>query len=289
MPYGFMATIEDLQLHIQALPNLIIKGEFLNERPHRHTFTEFHFVFDGEEEIHFPQRAEKISLNTDQMVMIPPAAYHYTQTGKGKPVTRLCFSFSIDAEKAPRSPLYQAFCKIQAPVVFDNAWFAEQMRRCRQLLEDADGPIDQMREGALLLDVIMEALHILYGESDASGQMNRNKLRQKWIIEEHIWTAYHVSDGLCALAKKLYLSQRQTRKLVQQFYGEDYKTLIVRQRMESAKLMLQSGDVSLEQIAEAVGYRSYSGFHLAFVRSFGITPGEYRKQLNTTGQQDGKE
>ena len=149
------------------------------------------------------------------------------------------------------------------------------------MLADDKDPMAQTREGVILLDVVLDIFRRVSEGKSVPLRQNQTKQRQKWLIEEHIFTRYHAPEGLEGLAKKLYLSPRQTRKLVKSFYGEDYKTLIIRQRMEMAQIFLVSPKWSLEEVAEKVGYRSYSGFHLAFVRQFGVTPGQYRegKQL----------
>ena len=43
-------------------------------------------------------------------------------------------------------------------------------------------------------------------------------------------------------------------------------------------IYLQKGNLSLEEIAWLVGYRSYSGFQLCFKRHFGKTPSQFRKE-----------
>jgi AraC-like DNA-binding protein len=185
----------------------------------------------------------------------------------------------MDPEEEKENPVLPIFLSAREPLILCDPMIENAMERLRKILENDSDPMGDTREGVILLDVILS----IFGRLSAKGKkppkkQSQTKLRQKWLIEEHIFTRYHDPDGLDGLASKLYLSQRQTRKLVKHFYGEDYKTLIVRQRMEMAQLFLESPTLSLEEVAEKVGYRSYSGFHLAFVRSFGITPGEYRKQ-----------
>jgi len=104
-------------------------------------------------------------------------------------------------------------------------------------------------------------------------------LRQKWAIEDYINQHFTDNSGIEGLAKALYLSQRQTSTLVKRFFGEDYKAIIIRRRMELAEIYLQNPDKPLEQIAYEVGYRSYSGFELCFKRFFGTTPQKMRNKL----------
>ncbi|MBR7165454.1 MAG: helix-turn-helix transcriptional regulator [Clostridia bacterium] len=161
--------------------------------------------------------------------------------------------------------------------MLEGPFLTASLERCRRILEDKPTPLSRTREGVILLDVILDIFSRFCETKEAEKRKDQTKLRQRWLIEEHIGTRYHAPDGLAGLAKKLFLSQRQTRKLVRQFFGEDYKTLIIRQRMEMAQILLEERENTLEEVAESVGYRSYSGFHLAFVRTFGQSPGEYRR------------
>ena len=75
----------------------------------------------------------------------------------------------------------------------------------------------------------------------------------------------------------LYLSERQTRNLIQKEFGADYKQLIIQERMKIADILLRKTAQTLEQIAQQVGYQSYSGFYLAYTRYYGISPEAARK------------
>ncbi|MBR3837366.1 MAG: helix-turn-helix domain-containing protein [Clostridia bacterium] len=276
MPYVFSAAVDKNQLHIRVAPNIIQQGSLVDERPHKHFFIEFHYVYQGEETLFFPTEEKRITLSAGMIAMIPQGVYHCAETAPDGKVTRLCFNFSIDPEGMRDNPIYLIFQNAGQALIFQDPWICGAMERCKSVLEDEADPIQETREGVILLDVILELFRRLSKGMGLHRRTGERELRQKWLIEEHIWTRYHAPDGLKGLAEKMFLSQRQTRKLVKQFYGEDYKTLIVRQRMEMAQIYLQSHTLSLEEVGEKIGYRSYSGFHLAFVRTFGMTPGEYR-------------
>ncbi len=278
MPYVFSTTIDGVNLHIRMNPNPLYRETLLNERPHKHFYIEFHYVYQGEEVLLFHKEKKEVHLTARQIALIPCQVYHCAKTDQSRNVTRFCFNFSIEAEDGKDNAIYQIFQNIKEVTVFESDFISSTLNRYRKIVADEKDPMQETRGGLLLLDVILEIFRTL-SEGMNFPVHSQNKVRQKWLIEEHIWSRFYTSEGLEGLAKKLYLSPRQTRKLVKQFYGEDYKTLIVRQRMETAELLLQSRDLALEEIAEKVGYRSYSGFHLAFVRTFQITPGEYRENL----------
>lgn len=59
----------------------------------------------------------------------------------------------------------------------------------------------------------------------------------------------------------------------------DYCTLL---RMEKAKELLQNTDLTLEKISEQIGYFNTSSFIRRFKQLYGLTPGEFKKQLSAS-------
>lgn len=53
---------------------------------------------------------------------------------------------------------------------------------------------------------------------------------------------------------------------------------LTRWRMFQGRALLRQTDLSLDDIAERVGYGSAAAFSLAFARAHGMAPGSYRKQ-----------
>ena len=78
---------------------------------------------------------------------------------------------------------------------------------------------------------------------------------------------------------QLNLSRRQTDRTVQRLFGESYQSLIKTRRLQQAKLLIQQSDMPFTEIAEKVGYHSYTGFYLALKNHFEQSPDELR---NTT-------
>ena len=50
-------------------------------------------------------------------------------------------------------------------------------------------------------------------------------------------------------------------------------------RLEEAKTLLRTTDLSVDEIASRVGYQSGSTLSALFVKKLGVTPGKYRRQL----------
>ena len=50
-------------------------------------------------------------------------------------------------------------------------------------------------------------------------------------------------------------------------------------RIEEAKQMLERSDLSVDAVAEEVGYEDPTHFRRLFKRQVGVTPGRYRKRF----------
>ena len=82
--------------------------------------------------------------------------------------------------------------------------------------------------------------------------------------------------SLAHVAKTLRVSRRTlARRLAAQ--GVSYSSLLDRERRERALLLLQSGRVSLEDIADQLGYSTLSSFARAFHRWTSTTPAAWRR------------
>ncbi len=279
MQFEFNVTLDRANCHIRATRNYLLPGEVLPiDRPHKHYFMEFHCVFAGEEIIIFPLENRQIHLTAGQILLLPLGVYHKVLT-QNTTVDRLCFNFSAEPVGKERSPIVDLFLNITEPTVFDDEEAATLADQCRRLCGQNQGPLLELRQGMHFINIALNLMSNVLGVQETAHTTDSLALRQRWLIEDYITQHYTDDTGIEGLAKALYLSQRQTSTLVKRFLGEDYKTVIIRRRMELADIYLQDPHKRLDEIAYEVGYRSYSGFELCFKRYFGITPRQRRMQL----------
>ena len=85
-----------------------------------------------------------------------------------------------------------------------------------------------------------------------------------FLIHEFLARHYDRDVTLSQIAEFLCLSEKQTGRLIQQHTGHSFKDELTRYRMEAAKLLIATKGHSLAEVAELVGYHSYSGFWKAY-------------------------
>jgi len=80
------------------------------------------------------------------------------------------------------------------------------------------------------------------------------------------------------LALRVSLSPTHLQRLFKHWTGEQLGSLVVERRLQKAARLLTLSNLSIKEIAHAVGYRHHSSFVRAFQRRFALAPKNYRSQ-----------
>jgi AraC-like DNA-binding protein len=84
------------------------------------------------------------------------------------------------------------------------------------------------------------------------------------------------------LGKVAGASRASLTRLFQRATGMSPKRWLTVQRLQQAAVFLQTGEQTLSEIAQQVGYVSEFAFSRAFKRHFGIAPARYRQAGSPT-------
>ncbi len=68
--------------------------------------------------------------------------------------------------------------------------------------------------------------------------------------------------------------------------GETFRSYVNRTKDTYAKQLLANFDLSIEEIALALGYTDYRSFHRVFKKANDLTPSSYRKKLRSSGDRE---
>lgn len=81
------------------------------------------------------------------------------------------------------------------------------------------------------------------------------------------------------VAAALDVSIQQINKACREVYNSSFIKMLETCRLEAAAKYIESGDNTIANIGEMVGYLSYTSFSRAFKRVYGISPSEYRESI----------
>jgi AraC-like DNA-binding protein len=85
---------------------------------------------------------------------------------------------------------------------------------------------------------------------------------------------WKVSD----MASYLEMSSSHLSSLFKKQFGLSPIEAVIKQRMEKAKQILRKGEVSVQEVAYAVGYKSYCSFSRLFSKHVGRSPRQYGRE-----------
>ena len=97
---------------------------------------------------------------------------------------------------------------------------------------------------------------------------------QKW-LQDHLAEQVRMTD----LAQRLAVSERTLIRRFNAVLEQSPLTYLQNLRIDTARALLEAGDLSIERIAQYVGYSDISSFSRLFSERVGFTPGAYRARF----------
>ncbi len=256
---------------------------------HFHTYYELLIALDGELEILLSDR-KKVSLNENTLCLIPPQVWHATmQQRDGHRKLAIRFLISQNNENEAENSVYRLVSSAMTAHQALWVWTAEESQAMFLTLREL---YDQMQKDDLAKESYVQALltqfFILLFRLFATGysswasqslpgedEIESRRLRIETFFVNHFHEPITEED----LARHMNLSKRQLSRLLNRIYASSFRQILIQIRLQRAAQFLREGDRSVEEIAYSVGYGSLSGFYSAFLQTFRMTAGEYRKKL----------
>jgi len=84
--------------------------------------------------------------------------------------------------------------------------------------------------------------------------------------------------SLALLASKAGINEYKLKIGFRELYKTTPYQYLVRLRLEKAKALLEDTDLSIQLVADRVGFNTYRGFSKAFKKIYGVLPTKYRVQ-----------
>lgn len=165
-------------------------------------------------------------------------------------------------------------------------WIGHDMQHLPALLANLLHELNSGKSGSqLMVETYLKQLLILITRNyeDTVKVETYNKTidlnNQRFLLIDQLFLNNYQTISLESLAKKVGLSTRQTQRLLLEYYGLDFNSKRLQARMAQAKLLLESTDKLINEIAELIGYATTEHFCKVFKKYYQITASEYRKQM----------
>ncbi len=136
----------------------------------------------------------------------------------------------------------------------------------------------------LLKPVSQENLNEVLGELVAEKDKKLHSVSEEEVPESNIERIFHEIEvsymeeiTLNSLSDKYNISASRLSIRVKERLGMSFSKYLTSKRIQKAKELLEDDRLSVEQIAEMVGYRDYFYFTKVFKKTEGVSPSSYRK------------
>ena len=216
-------------------------------------------------------KGNEIVVNPGECIFIPPELEHFICGRDGASFDYLNIMFR---GKIPAS-LYLRNLPVN--------------RRCLELMEKLKQESIQVmpysREAVLgiLMELIACCLRQLeFSVPSQFPEMSTNHRYRSEIDNRamaYISERYSKPINLKDMSKALGVSESHLRAIIRKETGENFSSILHKQRIAAAKHLLSEGSFSVKTISNAVGYPYTSFFFKIFKRITGMTPNAYSKSL----------
>ena len=227
---------------------------------------ELHIVPEGECEIDVDD-AEYV-LNHDFALIIPKNKFH-SLFGKDSPFLHFAVAFELYKNGEEIIPDFAKITLTQ-----------KEIGLCYDIIKESQekNQFSRQRIFALytLLLTSVFSKHSLFGSVDEQAYGERYDDRY-FVIDDFFETNLANNCTESALAKKLNISSRHLNRILVTNYGENFRSKLAGARMDRAKWLLRTTDMSITLICESVGFSSQTSFYKAFKKYCNTTPLKYRK------------
>lgn len=100
-----------------------------------------------------------------------------------------------------------------------------------------------------------------------------------YIIDQYINEYGNKTLSLAELSEMVHLSPAQLQRIIKKLYNQSFRERILFLKMQNAKQLIRDTDLPMQEIADRVGYTSFYSFYGVFKKYFGLTPSQYREQV----------
>lgn len=225
-------------------------------------------------------------LCAGRVVWMRPGHYYEVEQQPDDPLKIHWFHFDmLDAEGRVYFPDYS-----EIPEYFHSGGDMNVMLLARTLFrifcsykvgeeipEFGSHPILNYQLQVILMLVVSD---MIPGRAPAAGIRNSDTARQAaWFLDEVTDRITPVTE----LARKFHLSRNQFTRKFRSFWGISPLEYQIRNRINQAKYLLNSTDLSIRDIAAELGYADHYFFARQFKQRTGITPGQFRESTIPSG------
>ena len=256
--------------------------EYDGPMQHFHSAYELQYVKAGE--VYLKTNNSRITLKQGQYVIIPPDYFHWTEVSEGTERYSVLFTYSPLLNKNSGFSEYERYTDILHSLAEPAVSCSENVDFFASALYSLQPYPNMLHK----LKILMQGLFVYsatgiennlkkYEKSDKNrGRVRKERPQLRGTIDDIITLRYNEDGLMNKISGMLHMSNRNTARIINELFDCSLSELIVRQRMNCALSFITESNMPLGDIAQRVGYNSYSAFYKAFKKYYGSAPESYR-------------
>ncbi len=251
---------------------------------HDHPLFELNMALEGEQ--HFLVDGREITVGAGEILLLKPGESHSCSTKPGQGMTYLCIHFGVDEPElklqlgrvghslhGPGSPLwevlYPLLANLGAPGMMEQEIGGNKMKSlslCLELISALSRLLADPPEGFLRETGRWDRLAMDIADRIGSLASEQPRLDGEELMKQ----------GIAGIARELGYSPAYCARLFKSVYGVSPRQYLSTVKLREAQLLLLNRELTMEQLAERLGFRDAAHFSKQFKRWTKLSPSEYR-------------
>ncbi|MCA0757068.1 AraC family transcriptional regulator [Paenibacillus sp. N4] len=262
---------------------------------HRHSFIELIYIYSGE--CHQTINNKKVSMKQGELCILDTNTYHSIEnTGKDDIIINCLMRKSyFDWAFLSRLSGNDIFSSFLTHAIYENKQSNEYIlihsgenEKISRIMNtilceffDKQPCSDEIINSYMVI-LFAEMLRMYKGDVN---ERNYSALKNTQITDIiHYLQVNFKTVTLESLARHFNFNPNYLGKILKMITGSSFIDLVHQIRISQACLLLKNTDVSVQTVANEVGYENINFFYRIFKRKFNCSPAEYRKSLGDTAR-----
>lgn len=253
--------------------------------PHMHMFYEimiplcpkaYHFI-----------AGKPYSIINNDIVLLAPAILHQTEYLPGTPSDRIIINFMVPKHLLLHPEGYETILSVfdePVPIFrFDKERQKVLFQVINQITELSQTIEDASLRNMMIHNKFTEFLFTLYqmrNENLYEYNSERSIKEKIYTITNYIQTHYNEDLSLAYLSDKFFISSFYLSHQFKQVTGFTVVQYTQQTRIKNAQYLLLNTNLKITDIAEKVGFASFSQFNRVFRRFCSMSPSDYKVNYN---------
>lgn len=240
-----------------------------NSVPHTHNHTELFFIVSGQGQFLIQDQVFPVDVNN--LVIINPNVLHTEASLNAQPLEYIVLGIS-GIELATSENSNGQFCILDH---FESVEISSCLRNILREMELKNTGYEDICQAymEILIIRLMRNTAMTMQEESTPLSSNRQCASVKRFIDLH----FKETLTLEQLAEEAHMSKYYLSHAFKREYGVSPINYMISRRIDESKYLLAETDLSMSQIAHALGFSSLSYFSQVFRKSQQISPMEFRQ------------